>query len=126
MEWGKQVVNEIDYSDMLTKASLMVTDYSSLSFDFAYLKKPVIYAQFDKEKFFKEHIYLKDIYFDFDKDGFGEVEITPEKVVERIINVIDNDCKMDKKYLNKVEKFFKYNDNKNSERVYKEIINLRK
>ena len=121
-----EFVNEIDYSDMLTKASLMVTDYSSLSFDFAYLKKPVIYAQFDKEKFFKEHIYLKDIYFDFDKDGFGEVEITPEKVVERIINVIDNDCKMDKKYLNKVEKFFKYNDNKNSERVYKEIINLRK
>ena len=42
-----EFVNEIDYSDMLTKASLMVTDYSSLSFDFAYLKKPVIYAQFD-------------------------------------------------------------------------------
>lgn len=121
-----EYVSEIDYNGILNKASLMVTDYSSLSFDFAYLKKPVIYVQFDNEKFFKEHIYLKDIYFDFNKDGFGDVERTPEKVVEQIINVIDNNCKMDKKYIGKVEKFFKYNDNKNSERVYKEIIKLRK
>lgn len=121
-----EYVNKINYNEMLNKASLMVTDYSSLAFDFAYLKKPVIYAQFDKDTFFKEHIYFKDIYFDFIKDGFGEVKYDSQGVVNQIIKNIDTDCVMDKKYVNKVEKFFKFKDNKNSERVYKEIIKLRK
>ena len=29
----------------------MITDYSSVAIDFAYMKKPTLYYQFDEEKF---------------------------------------------------------------------------
>ena len=50
----------------------MLTDYSSVAFDFAYLRKPIVYAHFDKEAFFSgEHSYTAG-YFDYERDGFGE------------------------------------------------------
>ena len=34
---------ESNYEKLLTEASLMVTDYSGIQFDFAYMRKPVVY-----------------------------------------------------------------------------------
>ena len=62
----------VSYTDLFCRASLLVTDYSSVQFDFAYLRKPVVYCQFDKEEFFSSHTY-KEGYFSYERDGFGEV-----------------------------------------------------
>lgn len=118
-----QYVSKIDYCDMLRKSSLFVTDYSSLAFDFAYLKKPLLYTQFDKNDFNNNHIY-NDIYFDFEKNGFGKILNNSEEVVDNIIEIINNDCKMEKKYIDRVDKFFTFKDSNNCERVYNEISNL--
>ena len=40
--------------------------------------------------------------------------------------MIKNDGKIDKKYESRIDKFFKYNDTNNSERVYNEAIRLGK
>lgn len=40
-----------DIQDVLKSASLMITDYSSVFFDFSYMKKPVLFYQFDEEEF---------------------------------------------------------------------------
>ena len=61
---------EVDISNIIEKASLLITDYSSISMDFAYMKRPVLYYQFDKERFRNEH--LSKSYFDFEDDGFGQ------------------------------------------------------
>src|SRR5690606_8936980 len=44
-----EIVNpdDIKYYEVFNEASLMITDYSSVAFDFAYLRKPIIYYQFD-------------------------------------------------------------------------------
>ena len=39
--------NEIDYEDMLTKAKIMITDYSGVQYDFAYMHKPIVYYHND-------------------------------------------------------------------------------
>ncbi|BEJ86313.1 hypothetical protein B10525_14460 [Campylobacter jejuni] len=39
----------------------MITDYSSVAFEMAVLKKPVIYYQFDKDEFFAKHTVQKNI-----------------------------------------------------------------
>ena len=44
-------------------------DYSSIAFDFAYMKKPLIYYQFDQDKYYTNH-FAKG-YFDCERDGFG-------------------------------------------------------
>ncbi|EAH6416950.1 glycosyltransferase [Campylobacter coli] len=58
--------------ELFCKSSLMITDYSSVAFEMAVLKKPVLYYQFDKDEFFAKHSYAKG-YFDYEKDGFGKV-----------------------------------------------------
>lgn len=71
------------YLDAFAEGNLMITDYSSVAFEFAYLNKPVLYYQFDSEEFFATHTYRKG-YFDYEKDGFGEV-VTEEKALVDII-----------------------------------------
>lgn len=114
--------DSIDYKEIFEKAKLIVTDYSSVAFDFAYLKKPVIYTQFDEDEFFKQQLYDKG-YYDYKKDGFGPVANNYEKTKEYIIDMIKNDCKLDKKYENRINEFFKFTDKQNCKRVYDEIKN---
>lgn len=112
-----QVANdEWTYNRVLSKASLLITDYSSVSFDFAYLKKPIIYCQFDKEKFYKTHTY-KEGYFEYERDGFGPVTYDVSSAVKNIEKIVENQCEMSSVYSNRVEKFFAYVDQNNCERV---------
>ncbi|MBM7000826.1 CDP-glycerol glycerophosphotransferase family protein [bacterium] len=116
---------ETRYQDVYAESSLLVTDYSSTVFDFAYMRKPVLYFQFDKDKFFSgEHTYTKG-YFDYIDDGFGEVETTPDGIKERIIEYIASGCELKDKYRSRIDKFYAFDDRNNSERVYNKIINLK-
>lgn len=63
---------DMSIQKLFCESSLMITDYSSVAFEMAILKKPVIYYQFDKDELFSRHIYAQG-YFDYDKDGFGIV-----------------------------------------------------
>lgn len=115
----------INYQEEFVKGSLLITDYSSTFFDFAYLKKPVIYAQFDEEEFFSgEHTYTKG-YFDYRTAGFGPVCTDYDSTVEEIINAIDRGCVLEDQYLSRIEDFYAYTDQNNCKRVYEEIKNLR-
>ena len=58
---------------LFAKTALLVTDYSSVAFELAYIEKPVIYYQFDAEQFYDGgHLGFAG-YFDFARDGFGPV-----------------------------------------------------
>lgn len=113
-----------DYKTAFTEGSLLVSDYSSVVFDFAYLKKPIIYAQYDVDEFFKAQLYEKTEFFTDANDGFGPITYTYDATVDEIIKSINNNCEMDQKYVDRVDKFFYKSDKKNSERVYNAIIEL--
>ena len=112
------------YRELFADSKLIVTDYSSTVFDFVYLRKPVIYYQQDADDFFSgKHTYDKG-YFDYERDGFGEVEYTAEALVDRIIEYMENGCKLKDVYRDRIEKTFPYNDKDNCKRVYEEIMKL--
>ena len=117
--------NNVEYSNIFSKASLLISDYSSVVFDFAYLKKPVIYCRFDEEDFFKTHIYDEG-YFNVEKMGFGKVTYDYKSLVDEIIKCIENDCQLEKKYQTRIDDFFTYKDQNNSKRTYEEIIKMDK
>ncbi len=113
-----------NYTEIYKKSALMLTDYSSAVFDFAYLGKPIIYAQFDRDKFFSgAHTYSKG-YFDYYKNGFGKVVLDLDGAVESVIQCIENGCKSEKIYLDRVNEFFTYRDKNNCARVLEKILEL--
>ena len=111
------------YREIFAESALIVTDYSSVAFDFAYLRKPVVYCQFDKEDFFSRHTLIQG-YFDYERDGFGEVTYNLRDTVNCIIEYIKNDCKLKPEYRERINAFYMYSDKNNCERVYQEIKRL--
>lgn len=109
-----------DYTDTFNNSSLVITDYSSVSFDFAYLKKPLIYYHFDNNY----HFDVEKGYFKYESDGFGPVVRTHDELKKEIMRMIDNGCVMDETYAKRVDEFFRYIDQDNSKRVYEEILKL--
>lgn len=112
----------MNYCDIFSQAHLMVTDYSSVSFDFAYLRKPMVYFQADKAEFFAGQLYEKG-YFSYENDGFGEVCDSTDDLINTLIAYMEKDCAMKPEYRSRVDRFFTFDDRNNSQRVYKEILN---
>jgi len=113
---------EMEYKDIYAKSSLVITDYSSAVFDYAYLRQPLIYTQFDKNTFFSGAHTLSEGYFDYERDGFGEVTYDLESTVNLIIEYMENGCQLKPHYRERIESFFAYNDRSNCERVFNRII----
>lgn len=115
---------EATYQKVYAESDLLVTDYSSAIFDFVYLRKPIFYAQFDSDEFFSGgHAYTKG-YFDYERDGFGEVEYDLDSTIDRIIEYMQNGCKLKDKYRERIDRFFAFNDQNNCQRVYEKIMEL--
>ena len=94
----------------------MITDYSSVAMDFVYMRKPVIYYQFDKKEFREKQ--LQEGYFSYEDDGFGEVVSSLDTLVADIIKIAGNDFKIESKYKKRDDSFFELNDKNNCKRVY--------
>ena len=124
-EYLKMFDENVDYKTLFANTSLLVTDYSSTMFDFIYLKKPVMYTQFDKEEFFSgEHSYTAG-YFDYETMGFGEVTYDLDSAVTAIIDYIKNGCKLRPEYEKRIDGFFAYNDKNNCKRTVDKILELK-
>ncbi|TNO58459.1 CDP-glycerol glycerophosphotransferase family protein [Campylobacter jejuni] len=106
--------------ELFCNSSLMITDYSSVAFEMAYLNKPVIYYQFDHEEFFNSHTYQKG-YFDYEKDGFGPVVENEENLLKQLENLLQNDCNPFGIYKDNIDLTFAFKDGKCCERIYKVI-----
>ena len=113
-------LNLSNYSETFNNASILVTDYSSVAFDFAYMKKPVIYYQFGQNY----HFDVENAYFSYEEDGFGPVCKSQDELRDYILKIIDNNLEMEETYKKRVDDFFKYHDKDNSRRVYEEILKL--
>ena len=116
-------IHNTNYNKEFVSDKLLITDYSSIMFDFAYLKKPIIYNLFDEDIFYKNHIYSKGNY-DYEKHGFGACIYDVDSLINEIEKNLKNNCKMEKKYVDRVNSYFKYHDRKNCERIYNEILKL--
>lgn len=113
----------INYREEFVKNALLITDYSSVAFDFAYLRKPVIYTQSDREEFFAEHTYDEG-YWDYKEDGFGPVCESYDETVDEIVKAVNNNCTIDRRYEERINRFYDAFDSKNCQRVYEAIRSL--
>lgn len=110
-------VGDMSYEKILTESSLMVTDYSGVQFDFAYMKKPLVYFHPDELP-----AHYDDGGFFYDTMGFGEICTTSDMLVDTLCAYMENGCKMKPEYIARVDDFYHYDDHNNCERIYEEII----
>ena len=115
------ICDEISYNELFEKSSVIITDYSSVAFDFAYLKKPVIYCQTVEPEYEQKYEL-----FNYKEDGFGEVFDSQNKAVHYLIEMMKSGCDMPMQYQRRVDQFFKFKDSNNCKRVYKEILKMPK
>lgn len=110
-----------EFENIINISDILITDYSSIAFDFAYLHKPVIYFQFDFDEFYSgNHTYIKGNY-DFSSMGFGRIVTTIDDLSFELTNILKKSSDMDI-YKSRTSNFFCYNDQKNCERIYNKII----
>ena len=106
--------------DLLANTALFITDYSSTAMEAAFIRRAILYFQFDRDAFFAEHSYTRG-YFDYDRDGFGDVVLSVTDLVEKSVALLDSDCAMNGVYAERADAFFTFNDQNNCQRVYDAI-----
>lgn len=116
--------NEVIYRDVFAKSSLLITDYSSVSFDFAYLRKPIVYCQFDIEAVWSKSHIGKEGYFDYESEGLGEVTHTVDETVLLVKEYMESGCNVKERYLERIMKFYEFHDHNNCKRIYDKAIKL--
>ena len=115
--------NDYDVQALLKESMLLVTDYSSVFFDFCYMKKPVIYYHFDQEEYRNKH--YKEGYWSYERDGFGPVLKDCKNVVNEIYASVKRGFALTPEYREKADRFFVPYDTNNCKRLYDSIIKLK-
>jgi CDP-glycerol glycerophosphotransferase (TagB/SpsB family) len=108
--------NDYDIQNLIKEASLLITDYSSVFFDFAYMRKPTIYYQFDISKYRSGH--YKEGYFKYERDSFGPISYEFDHLIKELNNYKNNNFQMSISDKRKADTFFPLYDNKNCKRNF--------
>ncbi len=105
--------SDMSYEKIFCESALMVTDFSGVQFDFAYMRKPVVYLHHNN---IPQH-YENGTFF-YDTMGFGEICHTNEELIHVLCEYMKNDCKMPELYRNRADDFFAFSDHNNCQRIY--------
>lgn len=99
--------------DLMMRCKLLITDYSSISWDLYFMGKPIILYQFDME----DYQNTWGSYIDLKKDSPGERVEEIDQLLQAIDEYIENGFAMKEEVLAKREEQFAFLDRNNSKRV---------
>lgn len=112
--------------ELFLKSTLLITDYSSVAFDMAYLEKQIIYYQFDEHDFFSgKHTFSKG-YFDYRHHGFGPVVTTEDDLNNTLKTIIKNGFTIEEPFLSRIKNVYPYRDGLCCKRTFDAIQALDK
>ena len=115
--------NEISIHQLLLETGLLITDYSSVFFDIAYMLKPMVYYHFDYDEFRKKH-FLEG-YFSYVRDGMGQIVNTERDLIQTIMKLYNGATFINPdEYKKRCMLFFPKRDSHNCERIYNEILKI--
>jgi len=102
--------------ELKADCAALITDYSSVFLDFAYLLKPVVFYQFDAQRFFSEHHPGG-----YHRYGFGDYADSYSQIADQIDIWAQTRFAVDQKTKVGVDEFFYYRDGKNTLRAFDAI-----
>lgn len=118
-------VNQNDIGKIKNEAALLVTDYSSMCFDFMVKNKPVIFFRLDKnEEIMDEESFSNNLNIERLNDKICNVVYDVDHVIDLITKYIINGFEISKEENGKNNAFFTIRDNICFD-LYKQIKNLK-
>ncbi len=117
------IINATDYpeiNDLYLAADLLITDYSSVFFDFATLKKPMVFYMYDLEEYRDD---IRGFYLDIEELP-GIITEKEEDLIEAIKGICrkEKNIEVERKYKAFNEKFNYLEDGKASKRAIEACI----
>lgn len=112
----------VAYAEAIASGSAMITDYSSVFFDFAYLGKPVIFDHSDDAEYRLRH-YSHGL-FDYSSSAPGPIVHSVEQLVLATVDLIDSRFEPDPQYSQRLDSVFLFRDRANSERVLERALDI--
>lgn len=100
-------------------ADILITDYSSVMFDFALLKKPMLFFTYDLEEYGDK---LRGLYIDFAKEAPGPLLFHSDEVIQAILHLDEKMEKCKDRVENFHKKFLTYERPNSSELVVKRVL----
>jgi len=110
-----------DISELYLISDLLITDYSSVFFDYANLRRPILFYTYDLDKY---RDMLRGFYMSIENDVPGPLLFTNEEVVEAVRNIDDITTQYQEKYDVFYERFCSLEDGHAAENVAKRVFNL--
>jgi glycosyltransferase involved in cell wall biosynthesis len=120
LEFEGQNVQEI-----FARARVLVTDYSSMFFNAAYIERPIVYFQFDRDRVNAGWHLGRHGYFDYERDGYGPVTFTAGEAVAALTKTVEAGPEPDPVYLQRIQESFPERDGRCCERVVDAILESR-
>lgn len=111
-----------DVQELLKRSALLITDYSSVFFDMVYMKKPVLFYQFDHESFRKNQ--YPEGYFHYEDNPFGKCCRSRNEVYALIRQAIADRFSVSREYAEAHTRFFTLYDEQNTARAYETVKEL--
>lgn len=112
--------DELSIGRSIEEMDMLLTDITSVSWDFLYLNKPIIFYLFDQEDLETK----RGIYIDFDKDLYGYKAINSEEVVACLTEIIVDGVSYNKWY-SEANRYIDFFDQDNCERLANRVLGLK-
>ncbi len=99
--------------DLMMRAKLLITDYSSVCWDVYYMGKPIIFYQYDLQ----DYLDTWGSYIDLEKDSPGRRAVTHEQLLDLIEDSASRNFALDEEWAKRRESHYQYLDTQNSRRI---------
>lgn len=107
-----------DIRELYLISDLLITDYSSVFFDYANLKRPIIFFVYDIDDYRDK---LRGFYLDFEKMAPGPLVKTTEEVLREITSFEQNHFTVPEKFESFYEQFCEWEDGNAAKRVVEKV-----
>ncbi|MGW9607711.1 CDP-glycerol glycerophosphotransferase family protein, partial [Heyndrickxia sporothermodurans] len=109
-----------DIQELYLISDTLITDYSSVMFDYAILNRPILFFTYDLESYRDN---LRGFYIDFETEAPGPLLRTTEEIVDSILNLEDIKREYSEKFNEFRNKYCQFDEGDASRKVIEKVLN---
>ena len=111
--------SQSDIYPVLKYTDILITDYSSVYFDFLLIDKPIVFFDYDYEEYSSN---MNGFVYDYEENAPGEKVKTQDDLEKSIENILNDKDLFKKQRMDILNKFFTFKDYKSSQTIIDQLF----